>query len=65
MYFVCMRVRGESYCRRFRSLLLYLCYVFRALNKTENFSLSWAFVCLLLVRSVKRKQQQQQEAFDN
>ena len=31
MYLVFTRVPGESYCRRLRSLLLYLCYVFRAL----------------------------------
>ena len=31
MYFVFTRMPGESYRRRLRSLLLYLCYVFRAL----------------------------------
>ena len=40
MYFVFTRMPGESYRRRFRSLLLYLCYVFRALinslKKEEN-----------------------------
>ena len=30
MYLVFTRVPGESYCTRLRSLLLYLCYVFRA-----------------------------------
>ena len=30
-YLVFTRLPGESYRRRFRSLLLYLCYVFRAL----------------------------------
>ena len=27
MYLVFTRIPGESYCRRLRSLLLYLCYV--------------------------------------
>ena len=31
MYLVFTRMPGESYRRRLRSLLLYLCYVFRAL----------------------------------
>ena len=31
MYLVSARMPGESYRRRLRSLLLYLCYVFRAL----------------------------------
>ena len=31
MYIVFTRIPGESYRRRLRSLLLYLCYVFRAL----------------------------------
>ena len=31
MYLVFTRMPGESYCRRLRSLLLYWCYVFRAL----------------------------------
>ena len=31
MYLVFTRIPGESYRRRLRSLLLYLCYVFRAL----------------------------------
>ena len=31
MYFIFTRMPGESYRRRLRSLLLYLCYVFRAL----------------------------------
>ena len=31
MYLVFTRMPGESYRRRFRSLLLYLCYVFRTL----------------------------------
>ena len=31
MYLVFTRIPGESYRRRFRSLLLYLCDVFRAL----------------------------------
>ena len=31
MYLVFTRMPGESYCRRLWSLLLYLCYVFRAL----------------------------------
>ena len=31
MYFVFIRMPGESYRRRLRSLLLYLCYVFGAL----------------------------------
>ena len=31
MYLVFTRMPGESYLRRLRSLLLYLCYVFRAL----------------------------------
>ena len=31
MYLVFTRMPGESYIRRLRSLLLYLCYVFRAL----------------------------------
>ena len=31
MYLSFTRMPGESYLRRFRSLLLYLCYVFRAL----------------------------------
>ena len=31
MYLVFTRMSDESYCRRLRSLLLYLCYVFRAL----------------------------------
>ena len=31
MYLVFTRLPGESYRRRLRSLLLYLCYVFRAL----------------------------------
>ena len=31
MYLVFTRMVGESYCRRLRSLLLYLCYAFRAL----------------------------------
>ena len=30
MYLVFTRMPGESYRRRLRSLLLYLCYVFRA-----------------------------------
>ena len=33
LYRVFTRVPGESYCRRLGSLLLYLCYVFRALIK--------------------------------
>ena len=33
MYLVFTRMPGESYPRRLRSLLLYLCYVFRALIK--------------------------------
>ena len=31
MYLVFTHLPGESYCRRLGSLLLYLCYVFRAL----------------------------------
>ena len=31
MYLVFTRMPSESYCRRLGSLLLYLCYVFRAL----------------------------------
>ena len=31
MYLVFTRMPGESYRRRLRSFLLYLCYVFRAL----------------------------------
>ena len=31
MYLVFTRIAGENYRRRFRSLLLYLCYVFGAL----------------------------------
>ena len=31
MYLVFTRIPGESYRRRLRSMLLYLCYVFRAL----------------------------------
>ena len=31
MHLVFTRTPGESYCRQLRSLLLYLCYVFRAL----------------------------------
>ena len=31
MYLVFTRMPGESYCRRLRSSVLYLCYVFRAL----------------------------------
>ena len=31
MYLVFIHMPGESYCRQHRSLLLYLCYVFRAL----------------------------------
>ena len=31
MYLVFTRMPGESYRKRFKSLLLYLCYVFRAL----------------------------------
>ena len=31
MYLVFTRMPGESYRKRLRSLLLYLCYVFRAL----------------------------------
>ena len=31
MYLVFTRMPGESHCRRLRSLLLYLCHVFRAL----------------------------------
>ena len=31
MHLVFTHVRGESYCRRLRSLFLYLCYVFQAL----------------------------------
>ena len=34
MYLVVTRVPGESYRRRLRSLLLCLCYVFRALIKS-------------------------------
>ena len=30
-YLIFTRMPGKSYCRRLRSLLLYLCYVFRAL----------------------------------
>ena len=33
MYLVFTRMPGESYRRRLGSLLLYLCHVFRALNK--------------------------------
>ena len=33
MYRVFTRMPGESYCRRLEALLLYLCYVFRALIK--------------------------------
>ena len=40
MYLVFTCMPGESYRRRLRSLLLYLCYVFRALINS--------FVCLLL-----------------
>ena len=32
MYLVCTHMPGKSYRRRLRSLLLYLCYVFRAEN---------------------------------
>ena len=39
MYFVLIRMPGESYRRRLRSLLLYLCQVFRALINS--------FVCCL------------------
>ena len=40
MYLVFTRMPGESYHRRLRSLLLYLCYVFRALI---NFFVCWFF----------------------
>ena len=40
MYLVFIRMPGESYCRRLRSLLLSLCYVFRALIN----SLVWWFI---------------------
>ena len=34
MHLAFTRMPGETYRRRFRSLLLYLCYVFRALNNS-------------------------------
>ena len=34
MYLVFTRMPGESYRRRLRSVLLYLCYAFRALNNS-------------------------------
>ena len=37
MYLVFTRMPGESYRRRLSSLLLYLCYVFRAPIKTQFF----------------------------
>ena len=37
MYLVFTRIRGESYRRLLRSLLLYLCYVFRALTNSFVF----------------------------
>ena len=39
-YLVFTHMPGESYSRRLRSLLLYLCYVFRALN---NSLVCWFF----------------------
>ena len=43
MHLVFTRMPGESYRRRFRSLLLYLCYVFGAqINSTVcGYSVSW------------------------
>ena len=38
MYLAYTRTPGDSYCRRLRSLLLYLCYLFRALI---NFPVGW------------------------
>ena len=40
MYLVFTRMPGESYSRRLMSLLLYLCYVFRALI---NSLVCWSF----------------------
>ena len=43
MYLVFTRTSGESYRRRLRSLMLYLCYVFRALINS-----------LVLIKKIKK-----------
>ena len=43
MYLVFTRMAGETYHRRLRSLLLYLCYIFRALYNS--------FVCSFVQRT--------------
>ena len=48
MYLVFTRMPGESYRRRFRSLLLYLCYVFRALINSLVYCLRIGICCCAL-----------------
>ena len=53
MYLVFTHTPGESYRRRLRSLLLYLCYVFRALISS--------FVCWLSIQNVKKERWSEQD----
>ena len=48
MYSVLTRMPGESYRRRLRSLLLYLCYVFLALIDSLVCGFCTSALCLVL-----------------
>ena len=52
MYLVFTRMPGESYRRRHRSLLLYLCYVFRALMNSLSCALILVLVCYVMITRV-------------
>ena len=52
MYLVFTRMPGESYRRRLRSLLLYLCYVFRVIRNSlcvDSDRVLWVLFCFRLV----------------
>ena len=49
MYLVFTRMPGESYGRRLRSLLLYLCYVFRTINSLVFLFFSFYLCCCCFV----------------
>ena len=59
MYLVFTRMPGESYRRRLRSLLLYLCYVFRALI---NSLVCWFYTSALglVLFQIRRKERKKQ-----